>query len=78
MTTQKTTPQLPDIEALSRNASLFVEQFGRTAATYIKPLDGDGVPAGPSEEVGDVVRTLGTVAEKWLADPQKTSRPRRS
>ena len=72
MTTLKTTPQLPDIEALSRNASLFVEQFGRTAATYMKPLDGDGVPAGPSEEVGDVVRTLGTVAEKWLADPQKT------
>ncbi|KAB1076259.1 PHA/PHB synthase family protein [Methylobacterium planeticum] len=72
MTTQNTTPQLPDIEALSRNASLFVEQFSRTAATYIKPLDGDGVPAGPSEEVGDVVRTLGSVAEKWLADPQRT------
>ncbi|WP_336488603.1 PHA/PHB synthase family protein [Methylobacterium nigriterrae] len=72
MTTQKTTPQLPDIEALSRNASLFVEEFGRTAATYMKPIDGDGVPAGPSEEVGDIVRTLGLVAEKWLSDPQKS------
>jgi polyhydroxyalkanoate synthase len=72
VTTLKTTPQLPDIEALSRNASLFVEQFGRTAATYMKPLEGDAIPTGPSEEVGDVVRTLGTVAEKWLADPQKT------
>ncbi|AWN44655.1 class I poly(R)-hydroxyalkanoic acid synthase [Methylobacterium durans] len=63
---------MPDFEALSRNASLFVEEFGRTAATYFKPLDGEGAKAGGSDEVGDVVKTLGTVAEKWLSDPQKT------
>ncbi|MDR7036773.1 polyhydroxyalkanoate synthase [Methylobacterium sp. BE186] len=72
MTEHKTPAQMPDFEALSRNASLFVEEFGRTAATYFKPLDGDGAKAGGSDEVGDVVKTLGTVAEKWLSDPQKT------
>ncbi|GJE33357.1 poly-beta-hydroxybutyrate polymerase [Methylobacterium oxalidis] len=72
MTEHKTPAQMPDFEALSRNASQFVEEFGRTAATYFKPLDGDGVKPGASDEVGDVVRTLGTVAEKWLSDPQKT------
>lgn len=75
MTTDRTTPSL-DIEAMSRNASLLVEQFGRAAAIYMKPV-GDSPAlappaAEPPEEVNDVVRTLGTVAERWLADPQKT------
>ena len=69
----KTTPQVPDFEALSRNAGLFVEQLGRSAATYLKPIEGDALQkAGPSKEVNDVVRTLGTVAERWLSDPQKS------
>ncbi|MGU3540326.1 PHA/PHB synthase family protein [Methylobacterium sp. A54F] len=72
VTTHTPPQQLPDFEALSRNASLFVEEFGRTAATYLKPADGEGPKAGPSEEVADVVRTLGSVAETWLSDPKKT------
>jgi polyhydroxyalkanoate synthase len=67
---------LPDIEALSRNANLLVEQFGRAAAIYMKP-NGEGsdslpAPVKPPDEVNDVVRTLGAVAERWLIDPQKT------
>ncbi|WP_091969716.1 PHA/PHB synthase family protein [Methylobacterium gossipiicola] len=74
MTTERTTP-LPDIDALSRNASRLMEEFGRAAAVYMKPVaEGEALPvaAEPPEEVNDVVRTLGTVAERWLADPQKT------
>ena len=37
MTTERTTP-LPDIEALSRNASLLVEEFQRAASRYMKPV----------------------------------------
>jgi polyhydroxyalkanoate synthase len=75
VTTERTTP-LPDIEALSRNASLLVEEFGRAASRYMKPVGTpDALPVEavePPEEVKDVVRTLGSVAETWLADPKKT------
>ncbi|KQP07185.1 poly(3-hydroxyalkanoate) synthetase [Methylobacterium sp. Leaf99] len=74
MTTERTTP-LPDIDALSRNASRLMEEFGRAAAVYMKPatdVDVLKAPPEPPEEVNDVVRTLGTVAERWLVDPQKT------
>ena len=75
MTTERTTP-LPDIEALSRNASLLVEEFQRAASRYMKPVaTSDALvvqPVEPPEEVKDVVRTLGSVAETWLSDPKKT------
>nr|WP_279292609.1 class I poly(R)-hydroxyalkanoic acid synthase [Methylobacterium goesingense] len=67
---------MPDIEALSRNASLLVEEFGRAASRYMKPVGAsDALPVEavePPEEVKDVVRTLGSVAETWLADPKRT------
>ena len=75
MTTDRTTP-LPDIDALSRNATLLIEEFGRTANAYMKPIQEadplDPEVVKPPEEVNDVVRTLGTVAERWLVDPQKS------
>lgn len=75
MTTERTTP-LPDIEALSRNASLLIEEFGRAAGRYMKPVTTPDAltapPAEPPEEVKDVVRTLGSVAETWFADPKKS------
>lgn len=75
MTTDRTTP-LPDIDALSRNATALMEEFGRTATAYLKPIQKadplDPELAKPPEEVNDVVKTLATVAERWMADPQKS------
>ena len=75
MTTDRTTP-LPDIDALSRNATLLIEEFTRTAGAYMKPISQadplDPELAKPPEEVNDVVKTLGTVAERWMVDPQKS------
>ncbi|GJE16733.1 PHA/PHB synthase family protein [Methylobacterium marchantiae] len=75
MTTDRTTP-LPDIDALSRNATLLIEEFGRTASAYMKPISHadplDPELAKPPEEVNDVVKTLGTVAERWMVDPQRS------
>lgn len=76
MSIEGTTPR-PDIEALSRNTTQFMEEFSRAAALYLAPkiaVPGESVvpeAAEPPEEVNDVVRTLGTVAERWLSDPQK-------
>ncbi len=61
-------PALPDFEAMSRNAGQLVEALGRSAARYLKPE----TQVGPSAEVGEMVRTLGKVAESWLTDPNRT------
>ncbi len=61
-------PALPDFEAMSRNAGQLVEALGRSAARYLTPE----TPAGASPEVGEMVRTLGKVAESWLTDPSRT------
>jgi polyhydroxyalkanoate synthase subunit PhaC len=70
---QPATPEvaMPDFEALSRNMGRFVEEAGRATAAYLKPLEQGEAKGGIADEVSDVVRTLGRVAEKWLADPQK-------
>ena len=62
-------PQMPDFEALSRNAGQFVEALGRSAARHLAQ---EGQPTGPSEEVGTAMRTLGQVAETWLSDPNRS------
>ncbi len=65
-----TTPT-PDFEALSRNLSSFVQEAGRATAAYLKPIENRTANTGFADEVGDIVKTLGHVAEKWLVDPQK-------
>src|SRR3954470_14082204 len=60
----------PDFEALSRNMALFIEKAGMATAAYLKPV-GDGQPPAFTNEVAEVVRILGSVAEVWMTDPQK-------
>jgi polyhydroxyalkanoate synthase subunit PhaC len=62
----------PDFEELSRNIARFVEEAGKATAAYLKPLEQQKANSGVADEVGQMVKTLGHVAEAWLADPQKT------
>jgi polyhydroxyalkanoate synthase len=62
---------LPDFGALSKNMAQFVEEAGKATAAYMRPIEERRVSPGLSAEVGDVVKTLGHVAESWLSDPQK-------
>ncbi len=67
-------PVQPDLEAISRNAAALAEGFGRMSATYLAPMDGRANGRGnatPPDEMGDISRTLGRVAETWMSDPQK-------
>ena len=60
-----------DVEAFASNLARVVEEGGKALAAYLRPR-GDGRPHdGLSEEVSDVVRTLGEVAEYWFSDPQR-------
>ena len=62
-----------DIEAFSRNLARLVEESGRALAAYLKPREeGRDDNSELADEIAEVVKTLGQVAEYWLADPQRT------
>ena len=62
---------MPDVEELSRNLALLVEEAGKATSAYLKPLEERRANTGLADEVADVVKTLGQVAETWMTDPQK-------
>ena len=70
--TDTVTPTLPDFNALSQNLALFVQQAGRATAAYMRPVEERRAP-GMSEDVAEIVRVLGKVAETWLVDPDRTA-----
>jgi len=60
-----------DVEAFAHNLARLVEEGGRALAAYLKPRE-EGRPRSElTEEIPEVVKTLGHVAEYWLADPQR-------
>jgi len=62
-----------DVEEFSRNLARLVEEGGRALAAYLKPREeGRNNNELVAEEAGEVVKTLGQVAQYWLADPQRT------
>ncbi len=60
-----------DVEEFSRNLARIVEQGGRALAAYLKPREEGRADGQFAQEMTEVVRTLGHVAEYWLADPQR-------
>src|SRR5688572_18946747 len=62
---------LPDFEALSRNMARFIEEAGKATAAYLNPAEERRANTGLADEVGDIVKILGQVAEDLLRDPQK-------
>jgi polyhydroxyalkanoate synthase len=60
-----------DIERFSQNVARMVEEGGKALAAYLKPREDGTVKAEPADEIADVVKTLGHVAEYWLSDPQR-------
>jgi polyhydroxyalkanoate synthase len=60
-----------DIEAFSRNLARMVEEGGKALAAYMKPREEGQVQAGLSDEMTDMVKTLGEVGSYWLSDPAR-------
>ena len=61
-----------DIEAFAKNLAQVVEQGGKALAAYMKPREEGQVQAGLSDEMTDMVKTLGEVLGYWLSDPART------
>ncbi len=60
-----------NVEEFSRNLARLVEEGGRALAAYLKPREEGRNTNEMAEEVTEVVKTLGHVAEYWLEDPQR-------
>ena len=60
-----------DFEELAKNLARMVEQGGKALAAYLKPREEGRIESDHAEFV-DMVKTLGQIAEYWLADPQRT------
>ena len=60
-----------DVEAFSRNLARLVENGGRALAAYLRPREQGQADSIMADEITEVVKTLGQVAEYWLADPQR-------
>jgi polyhydroxyalkanoate synthase len=60
-----------DVEEFSRNLARLIEEGGRALAAYLKPREDGRKSNAFAEEIGEVVKTLGHVAEYWLEDPQR-------
>src|SRR6202051_2028195 len=60
-----------DVEEFSRNLARLIEEGGRALAAYLKPREDGHKSNEIAEEVGEVVKTLGHVAEYWLEGPQR-------
>src|ERR1041384_7909886 len=58
-----------DVEAFSQNLARMVENGGKAPAAYLRPREQGKAESGPSDEVADLVKTLGQVLEYWLAHP---------
>jgi polyhydroxyalkanoate synthase len=58
------------VEEFARNVARIMEEGGRAMAAYLKPRE-EGHVEDQYDEVNDVVKTLGQVAEYWLRDPQR-------
>jgi polyhydroxyalkanoate synthase len=63
-------PQI-DIEKFATNIAKVVEEGGKAFAAWLKPR-AEGKVKEPHEQVADIVKTLGRVAEYWMTDPRRT------
>jgi polyhydroxyalkanoate synthase len=60
-----------DVEAFSRNLARLIEEGGKALAAYLKPREEGKIKSDLSDDIGEVVRTVGQVANYWLADPKR-------
>jgi polyhydroxyalkanoate synthase len=61
-----------NVDEFSHNLARLVEEGGRALAAYLKPREDGHDNRELAEEMNEVVKTLGQVAQYWMADPQRT------
>ncbi len=70
-TAEPTRTGAADVETFARNVARLVEESGKALAAYMKPREEGKIKSDGSDDVVDVVKTIGQVAEYWLSDPKR-------
>ena len=65
------TPGAVNIELFAQNLARMIEEGGKALAAYMKPREDGTIKGELSEDVTDMVKTVGQVAEYWLSDPKR-------
>ncbi|HTE98342.1 MAG TPA: class I poly(R)-hydroxyalkanoic acid synthase, partial [Bradyrhizobium sp.] len=73
VTTETQTEKKFDPEAFAMNLARAMENSGQALAAYLKPRDDAEPKDKPPTELGEVIKTLGAVAEYWLSDKARTT-----
>ncbi len=62
-----------NVAEFSRNLARIIEEGGRALAAYMKPREEGRKNDEFANELTEVVKTFGQVAEYWLADPKRSA-----
>src|ERR1700704_3194779 len=73
VTTETQTEKKFDPEAFAMNLARAMENSGQALAAYLKPRDDADPRDKPPAELGEVIKTLGAVADYWLSDKARTT-----
>ncbi len=60
---------IPNAEALANNIANAIEQAGRAMAAYLRPRETGEIKTTLADEIGEMVRSIGHVAEYYMSDP---------
>jgi polyhydroxyalkanoate synthase len=60
-----------DIETFSRNLARLIEEGGKALGAYLKPREDGRLKGDLTQDVSEIVGTLGRVADYWLSDPKR-------
>jgi polyhydroxyalkanoate synthase len=73
VTTETQTPRKFDPEAFAMNIARAMETSGQALAAYLKPRENGELKDKPPNELAEVIKTLGAVAEYWLSDNERSA-----
>lgn len=71
--TETQAPKAFNAEAFAMNIAKAMETSGQALAAYLKPRENGDAKDKPPNEIGEVVKTLSTVAEYWMSDQNRAS-----
>jgi polyhydroxyalkanoate synthase len=62
---------MPDVEALANNVARAMEQAGKAIAAYMLPRETGEIKTTLADDIREMVRALGHVAEYYMSEPQR-------
>ena len=61
----------PNVEALAHNIAQAIEHGGKALAAYMAPRQSGEIKVTVADDIGEMVRSIGRVAEYYMTDPQR-------